>query len=370
MKSLLFFSNPFGYGPTATMMAVLRHFENVKSVKIYVIARGLCKEILNNHKNIEIIDIDQRDVSEIKNLLKKHSEPYVISSLNRFAVLAANSLNIPSCFIDTLTYLWDKVPEDYLKADMYYASDFPTVPEKISGHENAIITPLIIDNYKYLTCPQNRPRNGVLLQLGGLKSPLSDEPPIDYLDLISIALNNIDKPVTVCGGTDGINYLKKTVISPNIEFASLSKDDFLCKLSCSELCISTPGLNTTIESIFFKTPINFIMPTNLSQWVNHNIFKQFSANGNDVTWESIINKELDIDGLPEYDAIIKINQMAKNIKASDQYINNFIKKFQKTVSEIPDITKQSTLLKTYGTNGSGFIFEDICKKWSINNATT
>ena len=49
MKSLLFFSNPFGYGPTATMMAVLRHFTNLTNVKIYVIARGLCAEILDNN---------------------------------------------------------------------------------------------------------------------------------------------------------------------------------------------------------------------------------------------------------------------------------------------------------------------------------
>lgn len=365
MKSLLFFSNPFGYGPTATMMAVLRHFLNLKNIQIYVIARGLCKEILEDYKTLTIIDADQRNVSEIIKLLKEYPDPYVVSSLNRFAVLAAYKLGIPSCFIDTLTYLWDKIPDDYLKADMYYASDFPTVSEKTSGHKNAIITPLIIDNALDFIQKSKKNRQGVLLQLGGLKSPLSDNPPTDYLDLISVALNETQKYITVCGGNDGLNYLKQHVSSPNIEFISLSKGAFLRKLSLSELCISTPGLNTTIESIYFKTPINFIMPTNLSQWVNHNIFKQFDANGTDITWESVIDKDLDILGLPEYDAIIKINKMANDVKQSKKTIDKFVELFQQTVSSVPDTNKQYNLLKTYGTSGAKFIFEDICKKWRI-----
>ena len=365
MKSLLFFSNPFGYGPTATMMAVLRHFLKLTDVKICVVARGLCREIVGSYKNLEIIDIDQRDIPEITKLLSKYQEPYVISSLNRFAVLAAHNLGIPSCFIDTLTYLWNKIPDDYLKADMYYTSDFPTVSDKTFGHKNAIITPLIIDNALEAIQKDNVKRGCVLLQLGGLKSPLSDNPPTDYLDLISVALNETQQNITVCGGSDGLNYLKQLVCKPNIEFKSLPKDDFLRELANAELCISTPGLNTTIESIYFKTPINFLMPTNLSQWVNHNIFKQFSANGTDVTWESIINKDLDIQGLPEYDAIIKINKMANDIKKSRDHMNRFIELFHKTVSCVPDIDKQYNLLEIYGTNGAEFIFEDICKRWGI-----
>ncbi len=107
------------------------------------------------------------------------------------------------------------------------------------------------------------------------------------------------------------------------------------------------------------------MPTNLSQWVNHNIFNQFAASGADVTWESIIDKDLDIMGLPEYDAIIKINKTANAIKQSMEKINRFMELFQQTVSSIPDTNKQYNLLKTYGTNGAKFIFEDICKKWRI-----
>ena len=370
MKSLLFFSNPFGYGPTATMVAVLRHFLNLQNVQIHVVARGLCKEILDEYKTLEIIDMDQRDVSEIIKLLNKYPEPYVISSLNRFAVLAAHKLGVSSCFIDTLTYLWDKIPDDYLKANMYYASDFPTVSEKTFGYKNAVVTPLIIDNKSNVINNKQKERRGVLVQLGGLKSPLSDMPPIDYLDLISAALNKTQKPLTVCCGKDGLNYLKQYVSSHNIEFASFSKDDFLRKLEFSELCVSTPGLNTTIESIYYKTPINFIMPTNLSQWVNYNIFTQFGANGTDIKWESIIDKDLDILGLPEYDAIIKINKMANDIKKSRVKTDRFIELFQQTVSSVPDKNKQYNLLKIYGTNGAKFIFEDICKRWRIGNVRT
>ena len=334
-------------------------------------ARGLMRRY-----KVEVVCTtdDPADTLEHHIAIKKSGfedqEPYVISSLNRFAVLAAHQLGIHSCFIDTLTYLWDKIPDDYLKADMYYTSDFPTVSDKVIEHKNAIITPLIIDNALGVSKKDNVDRNGIILQLGGLKSPLSDNPPTDYVDLISVALNKTQKNITVCGGADGLRYLKQQVCMQHIEFVSLSKDDFLRKLSASELCISTPGLNTTIESIYFKTPINFIMPSNLSQWVNHNIFTQLSVNGMDVTWETIVEQDLNIQGLPEYDAIIKINKMANDVKKSRYLINRFTEAFQKTLSCVPDINKQYTLLKTYGTNGSEFIFEDICKRWKINNVRT
>lgn len=366
MKSLLFFSNPFGYGPTATMMAVLRHFTNLTNVKIYVIARGLCAEILdNNTSNIQIVDIDQRDVKQIQSLLKQHKDPYVISSLNRFAVLAAKELSIPSCFIDTLTYLWDKIPDDYLKADIYYANDFPTVLDKMSGHDNAIATPLIIDKDINLITPSTK-RQGTILQLGGLKSPLSDLPPTDYLNLIAYCLNTTKHHVTVTGGKDGLKYLQTKVSAPNIRFESLTKNDFLHKLSVSELCISTPGLNTTIESLFLGTPISFIMPTNLSQWVNYNIFRQFETTGIDITWENLTDGDLNINGLPEYDAIIKINQLAQQIQQTPSVMAKLRKMFEKTVSQIPIYSKQCAPLTKYGTDGAEFIFKDICTRWRLN----
>lgn len=50
-KEIFFFSNPFGYGPTATMIALLRRFSNLKNIKIYVIANGLCAEILDKNSD-------------------------------------------------------------------------------------------------------------------------------------------------------------------------------------------------------------------------------------------------------------------------------------------------------------------------------
>lgn len=365
MKSLLFFSNPFGYGPTATMMAVLRHFIQLKNVKIIVVAQGLCAEILDNTSNVHIVNIDQRNIAEIQKLIQQHENPYIVSSLNRFAILAAYELGIPSCFIDTLTYLWNQIPNDYLKSNMYYCSDFPTVKQKTSGHNNAVVTPLIIDT-KLNFSANTKEREGVIVQLGGLKSPLSNLPPIDYLDLIASILNNTKHNITVAGGRDGLAYLQNQTSAKNITFETLTKNEFLQKLSKSKLCISTPGLNTTIESIFVKTPISFIMPTNLSQWVNHNIFKQCEANGIDITWEDLIEETLNIEGLPEYDAIIRINKIAQRIKNNTSAMNKLKEMFEQTISSIPDTNRQYNMLLKYGINGAEFIFMDICKKWELN----
>jgi hypothetical protein len=204
------------------------------------------------------------------------------------------------------------------------------------------------------------------MQLGGLKSPLSALPPTDYLDLVAYILNNTSQNITVTGGKEGLTYLQKQVAARNINFENLTKNDFLQRLSTAKLCISTPGLNITIESIFVKTPISFIMPTNLSQWVNHNIFKQCEANGIDITWEDLIDETLNIEGLPEYDAIIKINKIAQRIKNNTSAMNKLKEMFEQTISSIPDTNRQYNMLLKYGINGAEFIFMDICKKWELN----
>ena len=363
-KEVFFFSNPFGYGPTATMIAVLRHFLNLKNIKIYVIANGLCAEILDKTSNITIINIDQRDVTKIKALLQKYKKPYVISSLNRFAILAAKELGLPSCFVDTLTYLWKEIPEDYLKADIYYASDFPNVYNKTKHYKNAFVTPLIIDSKIDITrTGQNK--EGILLQLGGMKSPMNDEIPNDYLDIIALGLENATMPITVTGGHDGVSYIKSKIHNKYIECISTKKSDYLNLLQKSELLITTPGLNSTMEAFYHKIPVNFIMPTNLSQWVNYNIFKQLDANGIDTTWESILKTDLNISDLSEYEAIIKINTFAKTVKKSEENLKNFYTYFFKTICNKPDIKNQQNLLKKYGTNGAEFIAKDIIKKWEL-----
>ena len=363
-KEVFFFSNPFGYGPTATMIAVLRHFLNLKNIKIYVIANGLCAEILDKTSNITIINIDQRDVTKIKALLQKYKKPYVISSLNRFAILAAKELGLPSCFVDTLTYLWKEIPGDYLKADMYYASDFPNVDTKTKHYKNAFVTPLIIDRNVEIT-KTNQNKEGILLQLGGMKSPMNDEIPNDYLDIIAFGLENATMPITVAGGHDGVSYIKSKIHNKYIECISTKKSDYLKLLQKSELLITTPGLNSTMEAFYHKIPVNFIMPTNLSQWVNYNIFKQLDANGIDTTWESILKTDLNISDLSEYEAIIKINTFAKTVKKSEENLKNFHAYFLKTIYNKPDIKNQQNLLKKYGANGAEFIAKDIIKKWEL-----
>lgn len=363
-KEIFFFSNPFGYGPTATMIALLRRFFNLKNIKIYVIANGLCAEILDKTSNITIINIDQRDVTKIKALLQKYKKPYVISSLNRFAILAAKELGLPSCFVDTLTYLWKEIPEDYLKADIYYASDFPNVYNKTKHYKNAFVTPLIIDSKIDIT-KTGQNKEGILLQLGGMKSPMNDEIPNDYLDIIALGLENATMPITVTGGHDGVSYIKSKIHNKYIECISTKKSDYLKLLQKSELLITTPGLNSTMEALYHKVPVNFIMPTNLSQWVNYNIFKQFDANGIDTTWESILKTDLNISDLSEYEAIIKINTFAKTVKKSEENLKHFYTYFFKTICNKPDIKSQQNLLKKYGTNGAEFIAKDIIKKWEL-----
>lgn len=363
MKNLFFFANPFGYGPTATIISILREFKGTNNIKLHFVGNGLCEELFDI-PNVNFINSDQRDEKIIKEILKSHSNSYIISSLNRFATRVAYDLKIHNCFIDTLTYLWDKIPDDYMKSDIYFATDFPTVSEKIKNHKNAHLVPIIVDKYS-----QKKEKYGsynTILQLGGLTSPLSKSIPKDYLDIIIKCLNALDRSIFVAAGNNGTEYLKNNIKNKLIKCESVKKSDFIGVLRNSNLLLTTPGLHTSTEAFYNGIPTNFMLPTNLSQWENYNIFNKFQASGHDLTWEGIIDIDnIEIKGKSEYDAIKIINSIAKNVKKDKKLMNKTIETFENSISNIPDTEKQKRFLKKFGDNGANVIFNTLCKEWTL-----
>lgn len=92
-KNIVFFSNPFGFGLTSKAIALINAGLKYWDANLYYVANADCMPIFED-KNVQIISADQRNPNEIKEILSRFSNAYVVSSLNRFAVKIANELKI------------------------------------------------------------------------------------------------------------------------------------------------------------------------------------------------------------------------------------------------------------------------------------
>ena len=119
-------SNPFGFGPAGKIIALMEELaKRWRKGKIVYIASKLCQEILPGKLKSKVVveTADERNEDVLKNLLVKYNHPFVICVLNKTAIKVAKSLGLKAYFIDSLSWMWKKIPEEYLLADTYYCID-------------------------------------------------------------------------------------------------------------------------------------------------------------------------------------------------------------------------------------------------------
>lgn len=360
-KDVIFFSNPFGFGPTAKAIALINICKKYWNVNLHYVTNMDCMQIFND-PDVHVIMADQRNPNEIQKVLSRFSEPYVISSLNRFAIKVAHEHDIPNCFIDSLTWMWNIIPEDYLLTDLYFALNFPGLDEKLKIYPTLIKVPYIIDS---VVPSNNYFDSDLLVNVGGCMNPLTKECPKSFLTLVSLALNEIKgKKILICGGAEAISFVT-AIVDKNIQCLTLKKDIFLSSLLHSKHFLTTSGLNASLEAFYYNVPTSFLMPTNLSQWENLQIFSKNNAANSKVNWEDITYQDLNIHGKTERESIQKITSVAEKI------LNNHILKktaidLIKSVSNInSNQISQKKFVESLGINGADVISTILKEKWSL-----
>ncbi|MDO8658341.1 MAG: hypothetical protein Q7K55_06370, partial [Candidatus Levybacteria bacterium] len=160
-KTIVIFSNPFGYGPAGKAIAIAEAFISSGYKNIVFAGSSFVQEIIPITFNY--INVDERNEQAIKIFLKTILNPVVISSQNRFAIKAALALDIPCAFLDGLSWFWKEIPSDHFIADEIFWMKYPGLEEKITKSPHAIhIVPAIVDVQS-----TNAVRDQILIHLGG-----------------------------------------------------------------------------------------------------------------------------------------------------------------------------------------------------------
>ena len=368
-KTLICFPNSFGFGPSGILLQVLKKIKPFWKGDIIIASSDWSQEIFKN-MNFKFKIIDERSEEKILDFIKQYKNPYVFTSMNRFAIQACKKDKIPCVFLDNLSWFWDNIPEYYFDANRYYTEDIFDVELNINKlkteyKEKVRIVPLIGD-YDDFKAVEIKTSNNYYMAISGLKNPFfKDFLPESYLKLIAEALNNVNtnnKTIYISSCRSNLEFLKKYINNKNIICDVFERDFFLTLIKTSNHIITTGGLNIMKDALCNNKPLSSFLPMNKSLWqiVKNSKNKEYLQNS--LEWEKYIDiDEVKLKNMTEKDAIPyfvdKSNELANNSRQKELFIADFTKIFEQKIN------KEKLVKLNYG--GEDLLVKDLINFWKI-----
>ncbi len=362
-KTIVIFSNPFGFGPTGKAIAIAEAFLKDGYKDVVFAASEFIQEIIP--EAVRCININERSQEDIENLLKGIVNPIVVSSQNRFAVYAAKALGVPSAFLDGLSWFWDEIPADHMMADVIFWMNYPNIEKKLPQNRNNIyIVPAILNIHS-----DSKKGGGILMHIGGCKNPLVETFPRYYLNILAGALAALPDgmKITLTGGSDAIKYLKTKfdISNDRIKLVAFKHQDFINVLSRSDYFITTAGQTATLEAFALGIPTSFLLPTNLSQLALTKVLGEYDAAPHALDWNDYIEEKERINATGEKEAIMKFEQYAEILNNNDGLCDKFNFDLKKLAQGVPKIDGQRGFIEHIGMDGANVIKDILIKQFQL-----
>lgn len=366
-KTIIFISNRFGYGPTITLLHIIREFATKTKLDLIFAGSGICKEAFDQTlaDRVSFVETDERNEDMIANLLLKYKDNpgvFVVSCLNRLAIQAANKLSIPNAMIDFLTWMWKEIPPGFEYANHYFSNHFGTKNKR----DNMIETPLILGPIPKM---ENFKKKYLLINIGGTQTHLVPGLPENYLTLLSSLLNKIKTPanleVVVAGGSQAMGFLKSLNQRPEFRIESLSSSEYISIQRQSKKILSLAGTNSTFMSFVIGLPVVFLLPQLYAHWKLTLFLKERGYITDCEHWDKYLSLTKDINNLSEKESIFFIEDLAKQALGNHEIFNVILSDLQNMIDAEVDTTGQDQFIKDFGVNGEKYVFDYLKKVWNI-----
>ena len=314
MLKILMAADPFGFGPTGSLMNSRRnlvtldaqfrfvghsHVENIVDKKLF--ERCTFLESFDNYEQIVKDEVQWADLiwsSTEFRILK------IVSELKKYAIV-----------YDPLFWFWPTLPVKNMENLTYLCQNFPGVSERINALPSnlkrffLLVPPMdpFTDKTIFLSDPNN---NYLLVNLCGFFNPIKT---LDgYAELILETISNvIDKTnwerVLIVGNPKILDSIK--IRHKKFTYCSLEYSQMMLEMKSAGLILSCPGLNSTMEAISLGTPICFLPPQNFSQARQLNQFALSALVNVNLDWSNITGIDFDFNQPDEEMAISQIHQM-------------------------------------------------------------
>ncbi len=361
-QTIILFSNPFGYGPTTTLIHIAKEILKKTDVNLVWGAKkeGLCREIFNVKNKIIWHDINERDFNEVKKLIAKYPQAKVISILNRFSIRAAKELGNDNALVDFLSWFWETAPEEYSLADIYFTNNLKKKIDPINS--NTIDVPIILG-----PIPEKKEEDIILINIGGSKNPLVSGIPTSYLLLLSKILNMLNfgnSKVYIAGGKEATAFIRKHISNNSYKIGSMSHEEFLSLHRKAKRFISLSGTNATFMSFALNVPTIFLLPQLLAHWKLSLLLKDQSI-PSVMLWEDYFLVDENIYSFGEKEIVPITESFSQKMIRNNQAINKYAERIQCWIDGPADTKEQEKFIKKVGLRGEEAVVSKLIEAWNL-----
>lgn len=174
-------------------------------------------------------------------------------------------------YVDSLSWMWDRIPQPFVSGDAYFAQNFFGVPERIQGLRGRGSSPSfvvgpIIDEPDVGGRPE-RDEN-IVVTFGGLSDPIATKyKQALFVKWILLGLKEAlgTAPILVCLPDDVREFLDPMAFPSSWTLRQLPHEEFLQTIRRARAVIGLPGMTTLLECAAVGTPFLPLLPNNYSQ---------------------------------------------------------------------------------------------------------
>jgi hypothetical protein len=278
---------PFGYGPSAKAVAVGSR-ACALGMRVAFMGSGIAFELAQRSECFcECIRVDLATPSYRRAL---RSVRTVLCVMDSRMAREAQELGCEVTVADSLFWLWDRVPDEYLAANAYFVQAFVGVSERAYEHGGRpmVVGPIVDEPVRGDT----RSRR-LVINLGGVESPLSTASRDPYGELVVTAVGGSKLReayrgrIVVIAGSGCICSFADQLAAAGLAGASLSAEAARDEIARADLVVTSPGLTTTLGAFAASVPTVFLPPQNYSQWLILSEMRKLGLAPNALHWHDV-----------------------------------------------------------------------------------
>lgn len=367
INSILLFSNPFGYGPTTTLLHIAEELAKRTSLPLLAAGKrdGLCGEIFttSSHPSVVWHDLDERDYGQVKTFIAHHPNTAVISILNRFCIQAAHELKVPNALVDFLAWFWDTPAAEYGFADLYFTNKLGMQLPIVNAHTYDV--PIIlgpIPRRTHSTDPL------ILINIGGSQNPLVEGIPTDYLTLFSEIINRLDfgssSDVYIAGGRAATDFVNQRLHNKTYHVGPLAHEKFLALHARADRFISLTGTNATFMSFALQVPTIFLLPQLLAHW-KLSLLLQNAGITDVLMWENYYQIDRKTYTLSEKELVPLTESLSRQTLNNNIKLSSIVTTVQNWLATAPNLMEQDRFIRQVGVNGEKELVSRLISEWNL-----
>lgn len=304
-KRVALTAEPYAFGPSSKMLVVARHC--LDECDITVVGRGIVAEFARMN------GLTTQEYSSSAHVSPKAFAEFdlVVNVMNFELSDVIKEAGVPSLYIDTLFWYWATDMWAASQPDLYLCQAFPGTDDAIeksigsSTGKLKTVGPLV--DLSFLnSAPDESPRN-VLVNLGGLESDKvsignDSNYPTLVLDRLLPAIRRVSNHRIVVATRSGVARKLEARYDrrwPDVHFEALPQAEFLRTLSRTDYLLTTPGLESVLESFSYDVPTFFLPPSHVSPYRQMTKYKAAGVAQHRLDWAGV--DELDLPATEDPD---------------------------------------------------------------------